>query len=99
MMEKGGEHGIEASLTVTEAERAHFSGLRAVSHWNALRRDVLHTLVVHQHNVFLHLVHNCLIQRIGFCVRNGPQQKKKDRKAHNAVTGEEMRFSRKRDSS
>ena len=99
VMERGRENGIDASLTVTEAERAHFSGLRAVPHRNALRGDVLHTLVVHQRNVFLHLAYDCLVQGIGFCVRNGPRQKKKDRKDHNAVTGEEMRFSHKRDSS
>ena len=99
MMERGGEHGEDASLTVTEAERAHFSGLRAVPHRNALRGDVFHTLIVHQRNVFLHLAYYRLVQRIGFCVRNGPRQKKKDRKDHNAVTGEEMRFSRKRNSS
>lgn len=99
MMERGRENGIDASLTVTEAERAHFSGLRAIPHRNALRGDVFHTLIVHQRNVFLHLAYDCLVQRIGFCVRNGPRQKKKDRKDHNAVTGEEMPFSRKRDSS
>ena len=99
MMERRREHGIDASLTVTEAERTHFSGLRAVTHRNTLRGDVLHTFVVHQRNVFLYLAYDRLVQGIGFCVRNGPRQKKKDRKDHNAVTGEEMRLSRKRDSS
>ena len=80
-------------------ERGRENGIDASLTVTALRGDVLHTLVVHQRNVFLHLAYDCLVQGIGFCVRNGPRQKKKDRKDHNAVTGEEMRFSHKRDSS